>query len=457
MSVSDQAIRTPVIDGTAKGQFGWVAYEFAAAPWFTLVTIFIFGPYVANVVAPDPTTGQSIWGYIQAVAGVLMAIGAPFLGAIADAAGRRKPWILWTSIAAILASSAMWFVLPDPGFIPLAFITVVIGLIAIEWAHVFHNAMLPTMAPVQQMGRLSGLSYGFGQFAGIIALGGMLALFVLPEVPAFGLDKDAHEPDRLAPVVASLWIVLFGWPLFLYSKDQPSTKASRWEAAKGGIATLIETIRSLRNYKNVAIFLLARMTYFDGLAAVFAFGGVFASGVFGWGIIELAIFGATITLVSGIGGLVGAWADPKIGSKNTIAIALFFAIIFVISIVSLDVDHIFFVIPVDPPIEGAAPFSAAGEVAALIFSCLFGFCVGPILASSRTMMAKLSPPDKVTEFFGLYSLAGKATSFMAPLALATVTAASGSRHLGFATVLVFIIGGFIVLLFVQEPDQSQQV
>lgn len=454
MTNAEQTTKGALIDGSAKGQFGWVAYEFAAAPWFTLVTIFIFGPYVANVVAPDPTTGQSVWGYIQALAGVLMALGAPFLGAIADAAGPRKPWIFWTSIVAILASCAMWFVMPDAGYLPLAFAAVVVGLIAVEWAHVFHNAMLPTVAPVQNMGRLSGLSYGLGQFSGIIALGGMLALFVLPDVPAFGLDKAVYEPDRLAPVVAAGWIILFGWPLLLYTKDQARMNTSRLEAAKGGLRTLIGTLRGLRNYKNIAVFLLARMTYFDGLAAVFAFGGVFASGVFGWGIIELAIFGATVTLVSGIGGLAGAWTDPKIGSKNTIALFLFMAILFVIAIVSLDVDRILFFIPVDPPVEGAAPFSAAGEQAALFFSCLFGFCVGPVLASSRTLMAKLSPPDKITEFFGLYSLAGKATSFMAPLALATVTAASGSRHLGLSTVLVFIIGGFIILLFVKEPDQT---
>ena len=97
----------------------WIFFDWAAQPYFTLITTFVFAPYFATHVAPDPASGQSLWGFATAAAGLLIALMSPVLGAIADASGRRKPWIAAFGALLVIGSCLMWFGKPgDPSVIP---------------------------------------------------------------------------------------------------------------------------------------------------------------------------------------------------------------------------------------------------------------------------------------------------------------------------------------------------
>jgi UMF1 family MFS transporter len=124
-----------------------------------------------------------------------------------------------------------------------------------------------------------------------------------------------------------------------------------------------------------------------------------------------------------------------------------------IGVLSVDRDHVLFVLPVEAKLPGSAPFSSGGEQVYLAFAILIGLASGPIQSSSRTLLARMCPPGKTTEFFGFFSFSGKITAFAAPLAIGAVTHATGSQRLGIASSLVFLIVGLVLLLRV-KPDSS---
>src|SRR3954470_4064358 len=126
----------------------WIFFDWAAQPYFTLITTFVFAPYFANFVAPNPATGQALWGFAAAAAGFSIALLSPVLGAIADAAGRRKPWIAAFGTLLVIGASAMWIGRPgDPSIIPPLLLAYAIATVGVEFATVFNNAMMPTLVP----------------------------------------------------------------------------------------------------------------------------------------------------------------------------------------------------------------------------------------------------------------------------------------------------------------------
>jgi UMF1 family MFS transporter len=206
------------------------------------------------------------------------------------------------------------------------------------------------------------------------------------------------------------------------------------------------------NHPQVLRFLVARMVYADGLGAIFAFGGIYAASVFGWGASELGLFGIVLTIAATIGAASGGVLDDRFGSKRVIDWALALFIAASIGVLSVDKTHVLFVHAVEPKAPGSPPFSSSGEQVYLAFAILIGLAAGPIQAASRTLLARLTPPEKTTEFFGFFSFSGKVTAFAAPLAIGVVTAATGSERIGIGMSLIFLIGGLILLQWVREAN-----
>src|SRR6185437_6131315 len=275
---------------------GWIFFDWAAQPYFTLITTFVFAPYFATHVAPDAASGQSLWGFATAAAGLLIALMSPVLGAIADASGRRKPWIAAFGAMLVIGSGLMWFGRPgDPGVILPLLLAYALATIGVEFATVFNNAMMPTLVPPDQIGRLSGTGWATGYVGGILSLILVLGfLAASPEtgrtlfgfVPLFGLDPVTHQGDRISGPLTGIWFVVFVLPMFLLTPDYPAKCPIR-EALREGLTELRDTLRELPRRKSMAAFLLANMIYTDGLVSLFAFGGINAAGTFGWNTIQI--------------------------------------------------------------------------------------------------------------------------------------------------------------------------
>ena len=443
---------TVVGEASKGGKFGWAMFDWANQPFFTLITTFIFAPYFVSFVVGDAVRGQALWGYTQAFAGIIIALLAPFLGSIADAGGRRKPWIGAFTALGVAGSFLLWYATPAADADGLAFTMamIVVATMGVEFAIVFNNAMLPSLVPDQRMGLLSGFGWGLGYVGGLFALIIVLLGFSLPETPLFGIDKAAHEHDRLVGPLSGLWFAVFVLPLFIWTPDAASRGLGPREAVRQGIGALLDTIRKLPRYRNIGLYLVARMTYYDGQSAIFAFGGIYAAGLFGWTTTELGLFGIILIVFAAVGAFVGGWLDDRLGSKRFIALAVVGLIAGTLGVVSITEGQAFFFLDVGMPTPAPGVFGSEAERLFLAVTVVLAVSGGPAQAASRTMLARLAPTTMVGEFYGLYALSGKATAFMAPLAIALVTESFASQRAGIAVVLVFLVVGLALLVFVAE-------
>jgi UMF1 family MFS transporter len=436
----------------------WIFFDWAAQPYFTLITTFVFSPYFVTHVAANPASGQAMWGFATAAAGLVIALLSPVLGAIADASGRRKPWIAGFGALLVIGSSLMWFGKPgDPSVIPALLLAYGIATVGIEFATVFNNAMMPSLVPPDKIGRLSGTGWATGYVGGILTL--VLVLGFLAANPAtgrtlfgfmplFGLDPVTHQGDRITGPFTAIWFIIFVTPLFLLTPDYPPKLRVR-EALRAGLTELKGTLAELPKRKSMAAFLLANMIYTDGLVSLFAFGGIYAAGTFGWHTIQIGTFGILLAIAGAFGAWLGGKLDDTLGPKRVIAGSTVILLSSIIAILLVDKDSIFFV-KVAPPVPGGPLFSGAAERAYLVLGCLIGMAGGPLQAASRSLLVRMAPKDRVAQYFGLFALTGKVTSFIGPLLIGVITAYTESQKAGMAVLVLFFVAGLALLSRVKE-------
>jgi MFS transporter, UMF1 family len=433
---------------------GWALFDWAAQPFYALVVTFLFAPYFVNGFMADPVSGSSLWGTATGIAQLIAALLAPLCGAVADRGHRRKPWIAGFSILLIGGMSGLWLAVPHQTdrILPVL-VSFGLALIGAELASVFINAMMPGLVSPKRLGRLSGIGWATGYVGGLISLVLMAGLIVsdphsgktlLGLTPLLHLNSALREGDRLVGPLCAVWFVLFAWPLFVFTPDNPTPNLPG-ETGRGLLALLRRLRALLAEHRQIALFLLARMLYADGLGAIFAFGGIYASTVFHWDATALGLFGIILIVTATFGAALGGFLDDRLGSKPVIGAMLVILIIGAIGVLSVDRTHVLYVIDVAPKLPDSAPFSSVGEKVYLAFALAVGIASGPVQAASRTLLAHLTPSDKITEFFGFFAFSGKATAFAAPLMIGAVTALSHSQRIGISMCLVFLIGGLILL------------
>ena len=455
-------VAAPAGQTDRRGIAGWILYDAAMQPWFTLVTTFVFGPYVVSALAASPAEGQALWGYATGFAGLMIAFLSPPLGAIADAAGPRKPWIIALGLVMMVCAIGLWWAEPRvPYGLPLALGLFALGTIAAEMAGVFNNAMMPTLVPPQRLGRLSAYGWASGYSAAIvtilIALGFLVASpesgrTILGLEPLFGLDPATREGDRAVGPFTALWFAVFVLPLLAFTPDTAPAMGLK-PAVCAGLANLKAGLIALRGDKPLTTFLIAHMIYADGLVALFAFGGIYGTGVFGWSIVEVGLFGILLTITGTIGALIGGPLEDRIGAKPVILTSLAILTLASLSVVSLSADRVFFIIPVEPA-DGL--YATLPEQLYLLLGGLMGAAAGPLQASSRALLARLAPAEARARTFGLFALSGKVTSFIGPWAVAVVTTITLDQRAGVSVLVLFFLVGALVLTRVRVTHSTDQ-
>ncbi len=419
--------------GRRLGLFSWALFGWANSPVPTLVVTFIFPAYFSRALVGDEVRGQALWGYGIAVSSLLLALSSPLLGAIADAAGRRKPWLFAFSALCVLACAALWFVRPGPGAVAASLLIVGLANIGYGFGVVFNNAMLPDLVPADRVGRWSGWAWALGYAGGLAGLAIALVGFINADRPWLGLNPGSGDVVRVVGPLVAVWFVLFGWPIFAFTADHAASGLGIRAATRLGIKSLGRTLASLRSQGNIARFLIAQMIFSDGLVAIFTFGGVYAAGAFHMTIAEVTAFGILLNVTAGLGTLAFAWVDDWLGSRRTLLISLAGLIA-----------------------ASAAAISVTGALWFWIAGGILGFFVGPPQSASRSLMARLAPAGQETQFFGLYALSGRSTAFMGPAVVGTVTALFDSQRAGLASLIAFFIAGFVLMLGVSEPARKSR-
>ena len=399
-----------------------------------------------------------MWGLATAAAGLLIALLSPVLGAIADASGRRKPWIAAFGALLVIGAGVMWIGKPnDSSVIAPLMIAYGLATVGVEFATVFNNAMMPSLVPPDKIGRLSGSGWALGYIGGILSLVLVLGfLAASPETgqtlfgfkPLFGLDPVSHQGDRITGPLTGLWFIIFVLPMFVLTPDFPPRLSAR-EALHEGLTELRETLRELPKRRSMTVFLLANMIYTDGLVSLFAFGGIYAAGTFGWNTIQIGTFGILLAIAGTLGAWLGGKLDDGLGPKRVIAGSMLILLVSIVAILLVDQDRVLF-IKVTPPLPGGGLFAAPAEQAYLALGCLIGMAGGPLQAASRTLLIRLAPQDRIAQYFGLFALTGKVTSFVGPLLVSIVTALAASQKAGMAVLVAFFVAGLVLLSQVRD-------
>ncbi len=439
---------------------GWLMFDVASQPFYTLCLTFIFGPYLVGVLADAWRAGgleeaaadaaaQQVWSWTQTGIGLAIALTAPLLGAMADRSGRRMRWIGVFSALYVVGAAGLWFMMPDGSGAVVALAAFALAMIGAEYATVFTNAMLPDLAPRAGIGRISGRGYALGYAGGVLALFLMLGLFadgpggttLLGTAPAFGLDGAAREGTRFVGPFTALWFALFMVPFFAWVRD-PVGPAVR-PALRQAWGDVVGMLRALPGRPSLAAWLAGSMLYRDALVALYAFGGVYARLVLGWETTQIGVFGILSAITAALASWTGGALDARHGPKPVITVCVLVLTGVVVTLCFMSREMVFGV-PV-------AADSLAPDVLFYALGCAIGGAGGVLQASSRTMMVRHADPDRPTEAFGLYALSGKATAFLAPLLIGLATWVTGSARLGIFPIALLFIGGLILLRWV-DPE-----
>ena len=430
---------------------GWMMFDFASQPYNTLLLTFIFGPYFATVVG-DPVRAQSLWGFAIGGAGLAIALSAPVLGAMADASGRHLTWIRSFSVLYVVGAACLWFAAPGTEAVLPILLAFCIGLLGMEFATIFTNAMLPDLGTRDEIGRISGSGWALGYVGGVLALIVMLVFLAEDETgrtlvgwaPAFGLDPEAREGTRAVGPFAALWYAIFMVPFFVWVRPGPIRPASALPVGRA-MAQLGDTLRRLPRTPGFAAYLGASMLYRDALNGLYTFGGIYAVGVLGWSITDVGVFGILAAITGAIFAWIGGRVDSARGPKPVIVACVVVLLAATLLVVTVQPGRVLGI--------ALAEGSALPDVAFYMLGAVIGAAGGALQSSSRTMMTRQAHPERMTEGFGLYALAGKATAFLAPTLIGWVTLATGSQQMGILPVAGLFIAGLVLLAWVQPEGE----
>ena len=386
----------------------WAMYDFANQPFTTIIISFIYSAFFVKVIAENEQIGTTMWANAIAITAVIVSILSPLLGAIADIGNYRRFFlILFTCICSLFS---IFLYIPQSGDVYLALTFFVIANISFEMGSVFCNSYLTDLSDSSNSGFISGFAWGVGFLGGLAAL--FLSLLLFPELDSIGIRKTN--------VLVGLWLLIFSIPTFLYVKDKKKEKFTKKHIINS-FSSIQSTFKSISNYKDISRFLVARIFFNDGLVTIFALGGIYAVTTLDFSFNEVMQLGIILNIAAALGSFLFGYIQDLIGVKKVINITLLVLIFTtVIAIIAPETNY------------PKSVFWFSGV--------LIGLMVGPNQSCSRSLMAQLTPKDKLNEFFGFYSLTGKATSFIGPLLFGIVTSIYNQQIALLVVVLLFLVG-----------------
>jgi len=398
-------------------------YDWANSAYSTL-SITVLVSYLQGAVLKG-NLGVLVWGWGIGLTGLAVAIMSPALGAIADAHGNKRGWLAGTAWMGAIASTLMIFATPDRPWLLVGLF--VLSQIGIELSYTFYNGFLPEIASEQDMDRVSAYGYTMGYLGGGLALLGFLMLFRYGD--RLGLPSADSDPDYLLPrlglMLMGLWWGVFTLPIVLMLRDR-SPPLDRSQSLSGAARTAMRevsrTLRHVRTYHMLTIFLLGFLFYNDGVQTIISQASVFAKQALEMKPDELVLLVLMIQFVAAVGSAIFGRLASAVGQKRALQLCL---VIWIGLLVAAYFTH------------SKPQFWVLGAFVALV--------LGGTQSISRSIMGTMTPPAHTAEFFGFFNLSGKAISFMGPIVFSTMLAATGSPHTAIFSLLAFFIIGWLFI------------
>lgn len=434
--------------------WAWALWDWGSAAFNAVITTFVFSVYLLGRTETAGVDGatEDVYRFGENVSlfhtislvltGVAIAAFAPVLGQRSDRAGRRTLWLGINTGMVTLCIFGLFFVRNDPDYLLLGLLLLAAGNVFFEFASVNYYAMLNGLSTKATVGRISGFGWGMGYLGGIVLLLILYVGFIAPDVGWFGITSEDGMNVRVSMILCGIWTILFSLPVLFAIKDRKPKNAEK--AKRDSIAqsyrTLFATIATLwREDRNTLRFLIASAVFRDGMAAVFVYGALIGTTVYGLTEGDVLIFGVVANVVAGVATIAAGWLDDTWGPKRIIVLCL----VAMISGGSL----LFFLHE-----QGSWVFWSFGLVL-----CMF---VGPVQSASRTFLSRLIPEGKEGQMFGLYATTGRAASFLGPAmvavflligaALAGVSDTNVVYHWSVLGVISVLLAGLLLLLPVRS-------
>ncbi len=415
--MGDDLIRTVAVRHTtaSKGKlFSWSLFDFANTGFNVIIMTVVFPTYFTSVIAGGDKTW---WGLSVTLSMIVVALIGPVLGAVADAAGRKKLFLGIFTALSVAATAGLYG--SGPGTLVMAMILVIVANAGFEGGTVFYDAFLPELSSERDYARVSGFGFAMGYFGSFFMLG--IAM------PLLSGDPPADANVRLTFLLAAIFFAVFALPMMLWVPERTPKQRLHGGMFAAGIRDLRDTFSHIRRYRDVVRFLLAFFIYNDAILTVVSFAAIFAAEVIGMDKQEQIIFFMVVQTTAIVGSLVFGQITNRLGARRALVMTLFLWVAVVIVAYFVTTPSGYFIV---------------GTIA--------GIGLGSSQSTSRALMALLTPWEKRTEFFGFYDgFFGKASAVVGPAIFGILADAFGMRIAMFLPGAMFLIG---MLLLLRVPD-----
>ncbi|MCU1424194.1 MAG: transporter, partial [Microbacteriaceae bacterium] len=381
-----------------------------------------------RVLAIDALSGQ--FGFALFISGLAVALLAPVMGQRSDASGRRKFWLIINTLIVVVCMALLFFVEATPAFFLLGASLVAIGSVFQEIAGVNYNAMLVQVSNRKTVGKVSGLGWGLGYIGGILAL---VIVVVLTQLDWFGMSTDNGLAYRVIALGCAVWTIIFIIPIILNVPEvQPTGAREKVNFFRSYLVLIHDIKRLYAESRETFWFLVASAVYRDGLAGVFAFGAIIATGTFAFTSNEVLIFGIVANLVAGLSTIIAGRFDDKFGPRAVILTSL-------VGLVA----------------AGTVAFLLhdGGKTIFWVFGLVLCSFVGPAQSASRSLLARVTPAGREGEIFGLYATTGRAASFLSPGLWALFISLFGFQYWGILGIVIVLAIGLVLMFFVKAAPK----
>lgn len=423
---------------TRRERWSWYMYDFGNSAYAAVVLLAIYSAYFQGEVVGG-AEGTRLWGIAVGIAMLVVAVSSPFLGAIADYSGIKKKFLFFFTSLAVVFTALLFFATSGAVFIGMLFF--ILAEIGYRASQVFYNGLLPEIADQDEMGSISGNGWAIGTAGGVICL-----LLILPLVVVIGGTLIV----RISLVITAVFFALSAIPIFLWLPERAKPKPipagdNYWTIS---VKQLKNTIRTARGFKEFLKFMLAFIIYNDGVIMALDFAAIIGAVLFGMEQEQLIIFVIVVQITNVIGAYGFGRAVDRFRGKPTLILSLLLMIAVIIAMYFTQTMTGFFIV-----------------------GAFAGIAMAGIQSVSRTMVAFFAPPGKSAEFFGLFAVAGRTSSFIGPTVYGFIAAEvalflmrqgegdilaeqMGQRY-AILSIAVFLIIGLIVLLWVNEEKARE--
>ncbi|MCL2695960.1 MAG: MFS transporter [Clostridiales bacterium] len=422
-----------------RARWSWYFYDFGNSAYASVILLAVYSVYFLNTVVGDADgRGTLLWGVSVAIAAIVVALASPVLGAIADVTKHKKKFLIGTTLLSVVFTALLFFVRQGDVFLGMLFF--ILAEIGYRAAQVFYDALLSDISTPETIGSISGKGWAMGMVGGILAL-------VIIAVP---IQLIGNHIIPFAFIITAIFFLLSSIPTFLWVKEkgednpQPHEKPLILTAFK----QIGKTFRSIKSYKEFIKYMVAFLIYNDGIMMLMDYAAIIGAILFGLETVQLIIFVILIQATGAIGALLfGKIADWRSSKEATL---------YSLVILTLSLCGLFF-------LERG---TSSGMTWFFIIGALAGFSLSGAQAVSRGMVVQLAPPEKVTEFYGFLSVAGRTSTFIGPLVFGVLSHGMTDWYLkqgvgenlalqygvlwGIGSILLFLALGSFLLLFVKR-------